>query len=171
MTQTPSSSSSLDSFEDVSVNKIKFLCSYSGKILPRPSDGKLRYVGGETRVLAVDRCTSFSELQLKMKQLCGWSRVSLRCQLPAEDLDALVSVTCDEDLSNLVEEYQAAGSLPLKIRAFLHDPRPLRANSSAVARHPPGPMVHGRYAAPCYRYHHHRHQYLVHHGNLQVHET
>lgn len=39
---------------------IKFLCSYGGKILPRHPDGKLRYVGGETRVLAVDRSISFS---------------------------------------------------------------------------------------------------------------
>ena len=39
---------------------IKFLCSYGGKILPRYPDGKLRYVGGETRVLAVDRFISFA---------------------------------------------------------------------------------------------------------------
>lgn len=38
----------------------KFLCSYGGKILPRYPDGKLRYVGGDTRVLAVDRSISFS---------------------------------------------------------------------------------------------------------------
>lgn len=39
---------------------IKFLCSYGGKILPRYPDGKLRYFGGETRVLAVDRSIPFS---------------------------------------------------------------------------------------------------------------
>lgn len=39
---------------------IKFLCSYGGKILPRYTDGKLRYHGGETRVLAVDRSIPFS---------------------------------------------------------------------------------------------------------------
>lgn len=38
---------------------IKFLCSYGGKILPRYPDGKLRYLGGQTRVLAVDRSISF----------------------------------------------------------------------------------------------------------------
>ncbi|KAF4347836.1 hypothetical protein G4B88_026083 [Cannabis sativa] len=41
--------------------KIKFLCSFGGKILPRPSDG--------------------------------------------EDLDALISVSSDEDLQNMIEEY------------------------------------------------------------------
>lgn len=39
---------------------IKFLCSYGGKIVPRYPDGKLRYHGGETRVLSVDRSISFS---------------------------------------------------------------------------------------------------------------
>lgn len=39
---------------------IKFLCSYGGKILPRYPDGKLRYHGGETRLLAVDRSISFT---------------------------------------------------------------------------------------------------------------
>jgi hypothetical protein len=39
---------------------IKFLCSYGGKIIPRFPDGKLRYHGGETRVLGVERSISFA---------------------------------------------------------------------------------------------------------------
>ncbi|OMO80049.1 Phox/Bem1p [Corchorus olitorius] len=103
---------------------IKFLCSYGGKILPRYPDGRLRYHGGETRVLAVDRSISFSELSLKMGEMCG-TAVSLRCQLPTEDLDALVSITSDEDLANLIEEYDRLASPPssLKIRAFLSPPK------------------------------------------------
>ncbi|KGN51755.1 uncharacterized protein LOC101222057 [Cucumis sativus] len=108
---------------------IKFLCSYGGKILPRYPDGKLRYIGGETRVLAVDRSIPFSELLLKLGQLCG-TCVSLRCQLPSEDLDALVSITSDEDLANLIEEYDRAASPPsfLKIRAFLSLPKSVKKN-------------------------------------------
>ncbi|XP_043703634.1 uncharacterized protein LOC122653761 [Telopea speciosissima] len=113
----------------VKANNNKFLCSYGGKILPRYPDGKLRYVGGEIRVLAVDRSISFAELLVKLGELCGYS-VSLRCQLPTEDLDALVSITSDEDLANIIEEYDrasmcrdkaalVAASFPLKIRAFL----------------------------------------------------
>ncbi|XP_042054462.1 uncharacterized protein LOC121799185 [Salvia splendens] len=99
---------------------IKFLCSYGGRILPRHSDGKLRYHGGQTRVLSVDSSISFSELLVKMGEMCG-SSVSLRCQLPADDLDALISVTSDEDLTNLIEEYDRSSSL--KIRAFLSAPK------------------------------------------------
>jgi len=61
-----------------------------------------------------------TELLVKLGELCGAS-VSLRCQLPTEDLDALVSITSDEDLVNLVEEYDRAASL--KIRAFLSIPK------------------------------------------------
>lgn len=39
--------------------RFKFLCSYGGKILPQPSDGQLKYVGGETRVICVPRSISF----------------------------------------------------------------------------------------------------------------
>ncbi|GFY91442.1 octicosapeptide/Phox/Bem1p (PB1) domain-containing protein [Actinidia rufa] len=99
---------------------IKFLCSYGGKILPRYPDGKLRYHGGQTRVLAVDRHISFAELLVKLGELCG-TLVNLKCQLPTEDLDALVSITSDEDLANLIEEYDRASAS--KIRAFLYPPK------------------------------------------------
>ncbi|KAL9259488.1 PAL OF QUIRKY-like protein [Drosera capensis] len=104
---------------------VKFLCSYGGKILPRHPDGKLRYHGGHTRLLSVHRSVSFSELLAKMGDLCGSEEVTLRCQLPTEDLDALVSIKSDEDLANLIEEYDLAASpsQTLKIRAFLFVPK------------------------------------------------
>ena len=43
-------------------NRVKFLCSYGGKILPRQGDANLKYVGGETRVVAVPRHIKFSGL-------------------------------------------------------------------------------------------------------------
>nr|KYP66290.1 hypothetical protein KK1_012578 [Cajanus cajan] len=104
---------------------IKLLCSYGGRILPRYPDGKLRYLGGHTRVLAVHRSILFSELLLKLEELCGASVRHLRCQLPSEDLDALVSITSDEDLANLIEEYDRVSSV--KIRAFLSPPSPPRS--------------------------------------------
>ncbi|KAK9104350.1 hypothetical protein Scep_021194 [Stephania cephalantha] len=107
---------------------LKFLCSYGGKILPRSTDGQLRYVGGEIRVLAVHRSVTFSELMVKLGEMCG-SSVSLRCQLPKEDLDALVSITSDEDLASLIDDYDRASkamSVSLKIRAFLSSPKPTK---------------------------------------------
>lgn len=80
---SPSSSSSSLADDSVTAGVIKYLCSYGGKILPRYPDGKLRYVGGETRVLAVDRSlllsgmfflsviSSFLDFQLLIGQYLG----------------------------------------------------------------------------------------------------
>jgi len=65
-----------------------------------------------------------ADLMVKLGELCGYS-VTLRCQLPSEDLDVLVSVKSDEDLSNVIEEYRTASSIAgkeLKIRAILSPP-------------------------------------------------
>ncbi|KAM0047479.1 putative PB1 domain-containing protein [Helianthus debilis subsp. tardiflorus] len=114
---------SLNSPKPPTNTTIKLLCSYGGRILPRYPDGKLRYHGGQTRVLAVPRSISFSELMAKLGELCG-KTASLRCQLPTEDLDALVTITCDDDLTNLIEEYDRTASLQsIKIRAFLSNPK------------------------------------------------
>ena len=42
------------------VSRVKFMCSHGGRIVPRPPDGQLKYVGGETRVIAIPRDISFS---------------------------------------------------------------------------------------------------------------
>ncbi|KAJ0049559.1 hypothetical protein Pint_15535 [Pistacia integerrima] len=103
---------------------LKFLCSYDGKILPRSSDGQLRYVGGITRVFSVERSVSFAELMVKLGEFCG-SSVTLRCQLPNGDLETLISIKSDEDLTNLVQEYDRAAPIS-KIRAILSTPASLK---------------------------------------------
>lgn len=59
--------------------------------------------------------------------------MSIRCQLPTEDLDALVSIKSDEDLINLLEEYNQltllTSSSTMKIRAFLS---PIYASSKST---------------------------------------
>lgn len=117
---------------------IKFLCRYGGKILPRYTDGKLRYVGGFNRVLAVDRSISFTELLVKLGEFCG-SSVTLRCELPTGDLETLISITSDEDLAYLVEEYDRASSSlsrPLKIRSVLSPPKSLKQISPPPSTSP-----------------------------------
>ncbi|XP_022762624.1 uncharacterized protein LOC111308526 isoform X2 [Durio zibethinus] len=97
-------------------NKVKFLCSFGGKILPRPYDGKLRYVGGETRIIRLSRDISWQELVQKTLTIYDQAH-TIKYQLPGEDLDALVSVSCDEDLQNMMEELEDGGSQ--KPRLFL----------------------------------------------------
>ncbi|KAM2000553.1 hypothetical protein COP2_007840 [Malus domestica] len=51
---------------------LKILCSYGGKILPRHSNGTLRYDGGHNRVLAVDSSSTCTELMEKLKEFSGY---------------------------------------------------------------------------------------------------
>jgi tRNA A-37 threonylcarbamoyl transferase component Bud32 len=100
--------------------KMKILCSFGGRILPRPSDGKLRYVGGETRIISIRKDISWPELLQKISSIYNDTH-AIKYQLPGEDLDALVSVSSDEDLRNMMEEchdlQRRRGSL--KLRMFL----------------------------------------------------
>ncbi|GFS34511.1 octicosapeptide/Phox/Bem1p family protein [Actinidia rufa] len=101
--------------------KVKFMCSYGGKIHPRPHDNQLSYIGGETKILAVDRSTKFAGLVAKLSALCD-ADVCFKYQLPGEDLDALISVTNDDDLEHMMHEYDRlyrASSKPARMRLFL----------------------------------------------------
>lgn len=108
--------------DSISGKKVKFLCSFGGKVLPRPSDGMLRYVGGQTRIISVRRDVTFSELVQKMADAYG-QPVVIKYQLPDEDLDALVSVSCPDDLENMMDEYaklvERSTDGSAKLRVFL----------------------------------------------------
>eukprot|EP00249_Psilotum_nudum_P024094 c29091_g1_i1 orf=710-5935(-) len=100
--------------------RVKLMCSFAGSILPRPYDGKLRYVGGETRIIGVNRDIRYTELMYKLTEFYGVA-LTLKYQLPDEDLDALISVSSDDDLQNMMEEYdklEAAGGF-CRLRVFL----------------------------------------------------
>lgn len=105
---------------DSSSAKMKILCSFGGKILPRPSDSKLRYVGGETRIIRIKKDISWRELMQKTSSIYN-ETYAIKYQLPGEDLDALVSVSCDEDLQNMMEECNEFkdGKGCKKLRIFL----------------------------------------------------
>ncbi|RVW65683.1 hypothetical protein CK203_050190 [Vitis vinifera] len=126
--------------------KVKFMCSYGGKIHPRPQDNQLAYVGGETKILSVDRNIKFPGFMTKISSICE-GEVCLKYQLPGEDLDALISVTNDEDLEHMMLEYdrlcrpsnkQARLRLFLFPLTLLHPPvsvptRPNRSGSGSNA--------------------------------------
>lgn len=99
----------------------KFLCSFGGSILPRPLDGRLRYVGGETRIVMLPRDVSYTDLAARMRELYEDADI-IKYQQPDEDLDALVSVVNDDDVVNMMEEYDkliAAGEGFTRLRIFL----------------------------------------------------
>ncbi|CAL9100633.1 unnamed protein product, partial [Musa textilis] len=128
-------------------SRLRVMCSYGGRIAPRPTDKSLCYLGGETRMVSVDRGSSFADLSAKLsRDLLGGRPFSLKYQLPNEDLDALISVTTDEDLENMIEELDrisAATAAPTssggggsrrsrRLRLFLFPSNPESAPSSSM---------------------------------------
>ncbi|KAH7571103.1 hypothetical protein JRO89_XS05G0254000 [Xanthoceras sorbifolium] len=115
--------------------KIRLMCSYGGHIVPRPHDKSLCYVGGDTRIIVVDRHISLASLTARLSQsLLNGKPFVLKYQLPSEDLDSLISVTTDEDLENMIEEYERNSSnfqKPCRLRLFLFQPK-LEASQSII---------------------------------------
>lgn len=91
-----------DSFQS---KKLRLMCSYGGQIVPRPHDKSLCYLGGDTRIVVVDRHITLAELSAKLSSLFNGHDFSLKYQIPSEDLDSLISITTEEDFDNMVEEY------------------------------------------------------------------
>ncbi|XP_002518140.2 uncharacterized protein LOC8265633 [Ricinus communis] len=106
--------------ESAFFGKMKFLCSFGGRILPRPNDGKLRYVGGETRIISIRKNVAWEELAKKTLAIYNQPH-TIKYQLPGEDLDALISVCSNEDLHHMMEEYQEieANGGSQRLRIFL----------------------------------------------------
>ncbi|XP_071692786.1 uncharacterized protein [Rutidosis leptorrhynchoides] len=132
----------------VAVNKLRLMCSYGGHIVPRPHDKSLCYVGGDTRIVVVDRQTTLPDLTNRLSKILLRSSSSsltsvasnatatasftLKYQLPSEDLDSLISVTTDEDLENMIDEYERLNcnnssgdvSKTSRLRLFLFPTKP-----------------------------------------------
>ncbi|XP_020597147.1 uncharacterized protein LOC110036926 [Phalaenopsis equestris] len=107
--------------EDRSLCQVKLLCSFGGKL----NDGNLHYIGGQKRIIAVSRDTTFQEFYCKMEKTYG-GPVRICYQLPSQNLDILVSVCNAEDLEHMMDEF---GSLSkdsnhksAKLRIFLFPP-------------------------------------------------
>ncbi|KAJ0049323.1 hypothetical protein Pint_16554 [Pistacia integerrima] len=115
--------------------KLRLMCSYGGHIIPRPHDKSLCYVGGDTRLVVVDRHSSLSSLGTRLsRSLLHGRSFTMKYQLPNEDLDSLVSITTEEDLENMIEEYDRLTSTSTsvsstRIRLFLFFNKPETAAS------------------------------------------
>ncbi|KAJ6814916.1 serine/threonine-protein kinase B-raf-like [Iris pallida] len=122
--------------ESDSKRKAKLLCSFGGRILPRPSDGALRYAGGHTRIIYVPRDLPFPDLMARLADARGGAGQTLvKYQLPSEDLDALISVSCPEDLENMMDEYEkiAESDGSAKLRVFLFSPADLSPRAASAS--------------------------------------
>ncbi|CAO2842737.1 unnamed protein product [Amaranthus hypochondriacus] len=126
----------LPNSDDKSV--VRLMVSFGGKILPRPHDNQLRYVGGDTRIIAVNRSANFSHLNSKLSKLLSPSiDFTVKYQLPNEELDALITVSTDEDVENMMEEFDRlsipnSNKIP-RLRLFLFPFEEQDSRTSSIA--------------------------------------
>ncbi|XLU70701.1 hypothetical protein S245_029754 [Arachis hypogaea] len=84
----------------------KFLCSYGGEIKRFPNDTKISYVGGYNKILYVNRGIDFTAMLAELSALFDAAgNICFKYLLPNDELDALISVTGDNDLNNMMLEY------------------------------------------------------------------
>ncbi|CAM0955408.1 unnamed protein product [Alopecurus aequalis] len=147
--------------------RFKILCSFGGRIMPRPSDGALKYIGGETRVLAVPRSIPFRDLKKKVEEMFKTDVAAIKYQLLSSDeLDVLVSVTCDEDLFHMLDEYdrfesKRSPSASPRFRIYVFAPQQASSISSAAAATPVSPSRFGpSYALSQQQHYHHHHHHF-----------
>lgn len=119
--------------------KLRLMCSNGGHILPRPHDKTLCYVGGETHIITMDRHTTLSNLTNRISKTlikssssaCPTTSFLIKYQLPTEDLDSLITITNDEDLENMIDEYEKLDSGNNKrIRLFVFPTDPVSVSSN-----------------------------------------
>ena len=108
-----------------SSKKLKLVCSFYGRFQTRPHSGKLSYVGGDTRIISVDRGVGFLKLRSKISELCPDLRsFYLKYRLPESDpvlgdTTNLVSITSDDDVRCMVDEYDKMDSYGQQTRLRL----------------------------------------------------
>ncbi|KAJ0090397.1 hypothetical protein Patl1_13132 [Pistacia atlantica] len=130
-------------------SKLKLVCSFNGEFHIRPLSNKLRYIGGEARIVSVDRNISFSKLRLKISDICPNIRsFTLRYQLPltgrsrkdneADDEMPLVLIASDDDVKCMVDEYDKLELNGKHGRLWVFDPNP---KFSTIQRDPYGEKI------------------------------
>lgn len=149
--------------------RFKILCSFGGRIMPRPSDGALKYIGGETRVLAVPRSIRFRDLKKKVEEMFKTDVAAIKYQLLSSDeLDVLVSVTCDEDLIHMLDEYdrfesKRSPSASPRFRIYVFAPQQASSAVSSVAAAVASSVSSSRHAPVYARSQQQQQQHYQHH--------
>jgi len=83
--------------------RMKFLCNFGGRFLPRPIDGKLRYAGGEKHLIQISRGMSWQGLISKTTKLIRQAHI-VKYHLPGEQVNVLISVASDDDVHHMIDE-------------------------------------------------------------------
>ncbi|XP_002524447.2 serine/threonine-protein kinase A-Raf [Ricinus communis] len=98
----------------VTSSKLKLVCRFNGAFHVKATSTKIIYIGGETRIISVERNMDLPKLRFRISQLCpNLHSFSLKYHLPvsgsglgSEPKDSpLVSILSDDDVLCMIKEY------------------------------------------------------------------
>ncbi|XP_058101281.1 uncharacterized protein LOC131245687 [Magnolia sinica] len=102
--------SSLQHTQMMSTNKVRLLCRFGGNFICESN--KVYYKGGTNRIVPVDRAIDYLNLLSKVRGICKLTYVSsIKYKYPSLDLDSLVSIENDDDVSNMMEAFPQTSEL------------------------------------------------------------
>ncbi|KAI3665605.1 hypothetical protein L6452_44234 [Arctium lappa] len=121
----------------ITMEKIKLMCSYGGRIHHRPHDLQLSYFGGHTKILTVNRNINFSNLLSKLQDLADCNfQIQIKYKLPCgQHLEPLISVFDDDDVDHMMFEYdllRRVSVTPARFRLFLFFPATAKPMAAAA---------------------------------------
>ncbi|KAK2973629.1 hypothetical protein RJ640_029621 [Escallonia rubra] len=107
--------------------KLRLICSFNGAFRPRPPSGKLRYTGGETRVVSIDKTIPFSKLKSKISDLLRHAyrnttpQFTLKYHVPNDGVEThLGLMTCDDDVRRMIDEYEKVEGKGKRARVWVY---------------------------------------------------
>ncbi|XP_058103300.1 uncharacterized protein LOC131246865 [Magnolia sinica] len=123
-------SSSLQHTQMMSMNKVPMLCRFGGNFIWESN--KVYYKEGTNRIVHVDRAINYLNLLSKALEICKLTDVSsIKYKYPGQDLDSLVSIEDDDDVSNMMEAFLCSSD-PIHLFVFgaqkLSIPIPIPSN-------------------------------------------
>ncbi|KAJ0971245.1 hypothetical protein J5N97_019204 [Dioscorea zingiberensis] len=111
--------------------KLKLLCSFGGSFAPRQPSGELRYSGGETRIISVDRRgINLSKLRSRLSDIGPNCTFPLCYQFPEPTSDSpdeapprLILIETDDDVRRMVEDHDRLVTMGRvsRLRLFICD--------------------------------------------------
>ena len=89
----------------ISKTRLRLMCSFGGKIVIQGR--KQHYFGGDTRLVVLEHDCSYSSLVAQIRGTCSTSiPLVIKCQLPGESFNYLITIANDEDLVNVIKEQE-----------------------------------------------------------------
>ncbi|XP_058103268.1 uncharacterized protein LOC131246845 [Magnolia sinica] len=115
----------------MNTNKVPMLCRFGGNFIWE-SD-KVYYKGGTNHIVYVDRAINYHNLLSKVCGICKLTDISnIKYKYPGLDLDSLVSIENDDDVTNMMEAFPQSSkpiqlflsgdqnlSIPIAVPSFL----------------------------------------------------